>query len=482
MSRSTHLAAALLALAAATPAAAQPTPRPADYPKTAPAVGTVPPLSTPAPERRALANGLEVLYVRDTELPMVSAILITRGGTADEPAAHAGLAAFTATMLDEGAAGKTALQIADEMDFLGASLFTGASWDAAQTTLTVLRKNLPRALQLMADVVTRPDFPEAEVARLREERLTNLRRAVDQPATIAGNAFGALAFPASHPYGRFATLEGTQRTDRAALAAFHRTFYQPRGATLLLVGDVDPAAVQPLVERAFGQWTGNGQVPPRAVPEAPLPAERTIYLIDKPGAPQSQVRIGHPSVPRNNPDYFPLVVMNTILGGQFGSRLNLNLRETHAFTYGAGSSLGMRRGGGLFNAQSGIVTAKTDSALVEFFREIDKLRAEPVPAEELERTKRYLASTLPVRLETANDVGFNLADLITNGVGTDFFSTYVDRVMAVTAADVQRVARQYLRPDRAVVVVVGDRAAIEAGIRAANLGKVEVREAAEFAR
>ena len=483
MSRRPHYlaAAALLALTAA-PLAAQRTPRPAGYPTTAPVPGPVGTLRTPSPERRVLPNGLEVLYLRDAELPLVSAVLLTRGGSSDEPAGSPGLAAFTASMLDEGAAGKTSLQISDEIDFLGANLFTSAGSDAAQTTLIVLKKNLPRALQLMGDIVIRPDFPEAEVARLREERLTNLRRSVDQPTTIAANAFGALVYGETHPYGRFATMEATQRTDRAAMAAFHRTFYQPRGATLLLAGDVNPAEVHPLVERVFGGWTGSGSVPAATVPQPPQPQARTIYLIDKPGAPQSQVRIGHPSVARNNPDYFPLIVMNTILGGQFGSRLNLNLRETHGYTYGIGSGLGMRRSAGAFSTGAGIVTAKTDSALVEIFKEIERMRTEPVGTDELERAKRGLANSLPAQLETAPNLAFQLADLVTNGVGTDFYSTYVSRIMAVTAADVQRVARQYLHPDRAVVVVVGDKATIEAGVRATNLGPVVLREASEFAR
>jgi zinc protease len=479
MSRRTILAAAVLVAAPvldALPAAAQ-----GPRPTTLPAAGPVPALATPQPVRRALANGLEVLYVRQAEVPVVSAVLVTRGGTADEPASHPGLAAFTATMLDEGAAGKTALQVADELERLGASLDVSSGWDAATTTLFVLRKNLSAALQLMADVVARPDFAENEVARLREERLTNLRRAVDQPGTIAQNAFASLVFPGAHPYGRFATLAATQATDRAALAAFHRAHFVPRGATLILAGDVDPAETHALVERAFGGWA-PADAPAVTVPAASVPAARVVHLVDKPGAAQSEIRIGHPAVARSNPDYFPLMVMNTILGGMFGSRLNTNLREVHGYAYGAGSGLWMRRAPGPFVAQAAVQTNKTDSALVEFFREIERIRDEPVPAEELETAKRFLALSLPATLETAPQVAGSLATLVTFGVPTDFFATYTGRVMAVTAEDVRRVARQYLHPGRAVVVVVGDRAQVEAGIRALNLGALQVHDASEFTR
>ena len=343
MKRPTNCIAYLLAvlLAAACAPASEPTPAPApvsaatpaahsDFPTTAPALGSAPTIQVPDPVRRTLPNGLTVLYVTQKELPVVSATLVTRGGTSDDPASRPGLASFTANMLDEGAGGKSALELANAMNLLGASLSTGAGWDAAQVDLYVLRKNLPQALGLMADVVVRPDFPAKEVARIRDERLTNLARAKDEPTAIAANAYQSLVYGASHPYGRFATAEATRGIDRAQLASFHRSFYRPALATLVLVGDVDVEAMHPMVERAFGGWQrGAGGAPAPVATTVPTIGNTTIFLVDKPGAAQSEIRIGHPGVARDNPDYFPLLVLNTMLGGSFTSRLNTNLRETH---------------------------------------------------------------------------------------------------------------------------------------------------------
>ncbi|MBA2572901.1 MAG: insulinase family protein, partial [Gemmatimonadetes bacterium] len=337
---SAYLLAALFA-AACTPApGVQPAAAPAPaaqphFPTTAPALGPAPVIQVPDPVRRTLPNGLTVLYVTQRELPVVSATLVTRGGTSDDPANRPGLASFTSNMLDEGAGGKSALELANALDLLGASLSTGAGWDAGQVDLYVLRNNLPQALGLMADVVVRPNFPAKEVTRIRDERLTNLARARDEPTAIAANAYQSLVYGANHPYGRFATAEATRGIDRGQLVNFHRSFYRPGHATLVLAGDVDPETMHPMVERAFGGWQrGTGGTVAPVVTTAPTIGTTTIFLVDKPGAAQSEIRIGHPGVARDNPDYFPLLVLNTMLGGSFTSRLNTNLRETHGYSYG----------------------------------------------------------------------------------------------------------------------------------------------------
>jgi zinc protease len=394
-----------------------------------------------------------------------------------------GLASFTANMLDEGAGGRDALALADALDLLGARLSTGSGTDAAQTNLYVLRQNFPAALRIMADVVTRPDFPEREVSRLRDERLTALARARDEATTIANNAFAALVYGTQHPYGRVPTAEATRGLDRGRVAAFHAARYRPETSTLILVGDVDPAAMQPMIAEAFGGWRAQGSASTAAEPpQAPSIARTVVYLIDKPGAAQSEIRIGHPGVPRSSPDYFPLLVMNTMLGGTFTSRLNTNLRETHGWAYGASSSFQMLRGAGPFTARAGVQTNATDSALVEFFREINRIRTEAVTAEELQKIKNFVALRLPDQLETTQDVSTQLAALEIYGLDASFFDDYVQRVMAVTADDLRRVANQYVRPDRSVVVVVGDRQVVEAAVRAANVGPVEIREVTEFVR
>lgn len=479
MKRTILSVAAGAALLAAAPAFAQP-----GFPTTPPRPQGAPRLDLPEPQRMTLPNGLKVMYVRQAELPVVSAVLVTRGaGGADEPGEIPGLAAFTANMLDEGAAGMDALALADALDLLGASLGTFSGTDAAQVNLYVLRQNFPRALQLMADVVTRPDFPEREVNRLRDERLTALARARDEATTIAGNAFSALVYGADHPYGRISSAETTRLLDRARVQAFHASRYRPENSTLILVGDVDPSAMQPMIAQAFGGWRAQGPAVQIGEPPAPPAIGRTtVYLIDKPGAAQSEIRIGHPGVARSNPDFFPLMVLNTMLGGTFTSRLNTNLRETHGWAYGARSTFQMLRGAGPFTAAAGVQTNATDSSLVEFFRELNRIRTEPVTAEELQKIKNYVGLRLPDQMETTQSVASSLAGLETYGLDASFYDDYVQRVMAVTAEDLRRVANQYLRPENSVVVIVGDRSVVEAGIRAANVGPVEIRDVTEFVR
>jgi zinc protease len=454
------------------------------FPTSPPALAAPGAVHPPAPVQRALANGMKVLYVRQPELPVVSAVMVVRNaGTTEDPAALPGLASFTASMLDEGAGGRSALQIADALDLLGASLGTFANYDAAQVNLYVLKKNFAPALGIMADVVMRPDFPANEVQRVRDERITSLTRAKDEPAAIAANAFQALVYGPRHPYGRFATIEAARTLDRDRVAAFHHAAYRPENSTLILVGDVDPAAMQPQIEQAFGGWRAMGSAPAmEGSLAAPQIGATTIFLVDKPGAAQSEIRIGHPGVARNTPDYFALQVLNTMLGGAFSSRLNLNLRETHAWTYGARSGFSMRQGAGPFTAQAAVVTAKTDSSIVEFFRELNRIRSEPIPADELDKAKRYVSLGFPQQFETTQAVAGRLGELVTYGIDPSFFANYQAGIMGVTAADVKRVAEQYVRPGNAVVVIVGDRSQIEAGLRAVNVAPVQIREIGEFVR
>jgi predicted Zn-dependent peptidase len=391
------------------------------------------------------------------------------------------MADFVADLMDEGAGGRDALELAGAVEALGAALGVRSGWEALQVEMEVLRPRLGEALGLMADVVARPDFPPAEIERKREELLTDLARARDEARIIAGNAFSSLVFGARHPYGRLPNRDAAAAFTREEMISFHDAFVRPDGATLVLVGDVSAAVAQPIVERAFGGWP-SGTLRPPAAPAAPATPATTIYLVDKPGAPQSEIRIGHPGVARDDPDYFPVLVLNTVLGGSFTSRLNSNLREEHGYSYGARSSFTMLRGAGPFQASAAVVSEKTDSSVVEFFRELERMRAEPVPQAELERAKNYLALGLPRRFETAGGVAGQLADLAVYDIGEAFYADYVDRVMAVTAADVQRVARERIGPDRSVVVVVGDRATVEEGLRGLDLGRVEIRPVEEFVR
>lgn len=442
-----------------------------------PELAPPPPLRALAAQTARLSNGLEIAVVAMHEVPVVSVSLVVRAGSVGDPADLPGLATFTATMLDQGAGGRSALDIAEAAAFFGAQLGTGASYEFASVTLHVPKHHLGPALDLMADVAIRPTFPDSEIARQRELRRSALLQLRDQPTAQAPIAFNAVVFGPDHPYGRptNGTDASTDLLSRERVHAFYRAHYRPNAARLLFVGDVTLAEARRLAARRFGAWD-RAVVPTPAMLEPPPPAPRTFYLVDKPGAAQSVVLIGHVGVPRNSPDYFAIQVMNTILGGSFTSRLNTNLRETRGYTYGAGSSFAARRLPGPFTARASVVTAKTDSSLIEFLKELRRIRDSVVPDEELVKAKQYIVLGLPRDFETTSGTAQRLLDLLTNDLPLDWYGTYVERINAVTAAEVQRVARRYIQPDHFAIVVVGDRRLIEAEVRALGEGPISPRD------
>jgi predicted Zn-dependent peptidase len=440
-----------------------------------PSPGPAPELRLPEIQKRALSNGLPVWVVEQHEVPVVQvSLVVTAGGNAD-PAGKTGLASMTAAMLDEGAGRRSALEIADAIDYLGASLATTGSFDASAVRLWVPVARLADALPVMADVATRPAFPAGELERLRKERLTAMLQARDDPAQVASLAFPRLVF-GPHRYGTSlqgnpASVEGFTTDD---LRGFYAAHYRPDRSTLLVVGDVKPDQALRLLESAFGAWKPDGAAAPLPPLADAAPAKtRQVYLIDKPGAPQSQIVIGGVGVARSTPDYFPLQVLNTLLGGSFTSRLNQNLREEHGYTYGAGSAFDMRVAAGPFLARAGVQTEVTAAALTEFFTELNGV-LEPIPSDELSRAKNYVALGFPGEFETTGDIAARLEELVVYRLPEAYFSSYVERIQAVTAADVRRVAQHYVTPGRFTVVVVGDRKTIEAPVRALKLGPVTV--------
>jgi predicted Zn-dependent peptidase len=435
-----------------------------------------PALKLPPVQKQKLSNGLEVWVVEQHEVPIAQINLIVRAGSAADPAGKYGAASMTANMLDEGAAGRSALDLADAVEFLGAQLSTSSTFDYSAVRLSVPVSKLAEGLPLMADVVIRPSFPADELERLRKERLTRLLQARDDPAAIIDIAFPRLVFGDKHRYGT-AAAGGTSEVKAMTLddvRAFHNTLYRPENSTLLVVGDVTPGAVMPLLEKAFGNWKPTGSGAKAApVPAAAQLTKRQIYIIDKPGAAQSQIRIGWVGVPRSTPDYPTLQVLNTILGGSFTSRLNTNLRETHGYAYGAFSGFEERISPGAFSARAGVQTDKTAEALKEFFNEFTAI-LKPIPGEELEKAKNYVALGFPAEFESTGDLAQKLEEQVVHGLPDEYFPSYIRSVVQVTGPGVEKAATQYIQPDKFAVVVVGDRKAIEAGIRALNLGPVEV--------
>ncbi len=433
-----------------------------------PTEGPTPEVDFPDVQRHTLSNGLDVWVVERRGLPLVSLRMVVDAGSVEEPAAMPGLASFTASMLDEGTTSRSALEIADEIDFLGADFGAGASYDAAFATLNTLRRNLEPSLAVFADVLVNPSFPQNELARVRSERITSLVEQADQPTTVASQLFAGTVYGNVHPYGR--PLQGTARSvrafDVAATRRFYQSFYRPNNADLIVVGDVSAAEVIPMLELAFAGWR-RAEVPVVADGRAPAaqPATR-ILLVDKPGAAQSEIRIGHVGVARGGEDYFPLLVMNHILGGAFTSRINLNLREDKGYTYGARSGYDMLRQAGPFTASAGVQTPSTKASVIEFMRELNDIRGDrPPTAQEVAFSKASLVRAEPLRLETNDQIAARLQEMVLYGLPMDYFDQYTDRIAAVSAAEVGRVARAYLDPAHSAVVVVGDRSVVEAGLR-----------------
>lgn len=464
------LGALILLLACASGAAAQGPDR-----SKPPVPGAPPDVVLPAVQKSTLGNGLPVWIVEQRKVPVVRVLLVARAGGDTDPAGRFGVASMMASMMQEGAGARDSLALADAVDFLGASLDVRSGIDSSVVSLGVPVARLAAALPLMADVLQRPTFPAAELERLRQQALTGLLQVRDNPAALAARAFPRVLFGAAHRYG----TAGSPRATLTALTvedlkAAHARIFHPAHSLLVVVGDIGAAAAMPLLETHFGAWRGSGAAPSAAaIPSAPQPARREIVIVDKPGAAQSQIRIGQVGVARDTPDFFPLTVANTILGGAFTSRLNQNLRETHGYTYGASSGFDMRRAAGPFQAVAGVQTDKTAESVREFFNEFARMLA-PVPEDELSKARNYVALGYPAEFETTGDIAGSLATLFVYGLPEDYPARFVGRTLAVTQAQVATVAKRHFDASRFLVLVVGDRATIEAPLRALNLGPVRV--------
>ncbi len=441
-----------------------------------PATAPAPVLKLPTIVKRHLANGLGAWIVELHEVPVVQVNLVVLAGTVNDPPGKFGVASLTAAMLTEGAGSRSSLEIADAVEFLGADLNASAGIDSSAVRLHVPVARIAEALPIMADVATRPTFPREELERQRQQRLTSLLQARDDPATLASLAFSRVLYGPSHRFGTatMGTADAIKAFAPEDLASFYRSAFRPENSTIVVVGDVTPDRMFPMLEKTFGGWKAAGAPSaPTTLPTVRPPARRQMYLVDKPNAPQSQIRIGTIGVARATPDFFAIQVMNTILGGSFSSRLNLNLREKHGYTYGASSGFDMRLTPGPFSAQAGVQTDRTAEALAEFFNELNGI-LKTVPADELARAKNYVSLRFPSSFETSGDIARRLEDAILYKLPDDYYSRYVQNVAAITAADVERVAQKYIQPDRLAVVVVGDRKIIEPGLRKLNLGPINI--------
>ena len=435
-----------------------------------PVPGPTRPFPFPAIEKSTLANGLRVWTVRHTQVPLVAFTLLIRRGASSDPAGQEGLAAVTADMLDEGSGDRSAIEIHEALARLGAQFDTDIGSDATVASVTVLSRFSRRALELLSDVVVRPAIRETDFSRVRQLRLHRLTQLRDMPGAVADRAFLRLLYGA-HPYGHSPigseTSLASMRVDDAR--AFHAGKIRPGVATLIAVGDCDHAAMAQMAAEAFADWTGGVDGEPADA--GGLPQSARLQVVPRPRAPQSELRIGQVSVARDTPDYHPLVVANTILGGQFVSRINLNLREDKGLTYGARTAFEFRRRSGPFVLQVSVQTSGTAKAIEESLAEIDGIRgSRPVTAAELELGIAALTRGYARSFETGEQIGRGALQLALYDLPDDYFEQFVPRIERVTAADVSRVMARHLDPARMVTLVVGDLDAIGPDLGALGLG------------
>jgi zinc protease len=436
---------------------------------------SAPVIKLPEIQKAQLSNGLQVWLVERHQLPLVAFNLVLQAGSDHDPMNQPGLASMTADVIDEGTKSRSTLEISEEFESIGASFNINSSWDGTFITLNCLSKFMAKGLDVFADVLLNPIFPQKEFDRQQKQRLTSLMQQKDQATTIANNAFSRIIYGTNHPYGE--NPSGTEASIKgitvADLQKFYQIYYKPNNATLIIVGDTKMSEVMPILEKALASWT-KGEVPKFTIPEPAPIVKTTIYLIDKPGAPQSEIRIGYPALERSTPDFFAVSVTNRMLGGQFMSRINLNLREKHGFTYGARSAFNFLKGKGPFSASSGVQSSKTDSSVQEFLYEIKQMHDKGMTPEELEFVKKGLIGNFALNFETSRQVAASLQSLVLYDLPENYFDNYLQNIEAVTAPDIQRVSTKYLDASKMAVVVVGDVATIKSGLEALGIGNIVV--------
>ena len=444
-----------------------------------PTPGPLPQLKVPTWTRSKLSNGAELIVSQKRDLPLVSFTINFVGGRSNfEPADKVGVASFAAQMLSEGTTTRSGEQLADAQQLLGTNIVAGVAGESGSIRFTSLKDKFEPALALLVDMLVNPSFPAPALERLRGRTLVSLAQAKEEPNTIADNVFTKLTYGDEHPYGRIVTEQSVTAITRDDVVAFHRNYFRPGRAIITVTGDVEPAAVRAVVERALASWPAGGERPSFQYPPPPPLKPTTIYLVDKPKSAQSVFSIGLPGPARDTPDYYALAVMNTLLGELFQSRLNYNIREVKGYSYGVGSGFAYGRGPGAFEAGGGIVTAKTDSALIEFMKELRGVQGGiPFTEDEVKQGKESLIQSLPGRFSSVSGVGGAISSLYLQDLPESYYQDYAAKINAVTADDLVRVARKYIDLQHLNIVIVGDRATIEEPLRKTGIAPVVVLDA-----
>ena len=446
-----------------------------------PDVGAPPKAEFPALERATLSNGLKIVLAERRSIPQVRFDLLLDAGYASDQFAQPGTASLAMSMLDEGTATLSALQISDRLAELGATLGSGSRLDVSTVSLETLRERLDPALALYADVILHPAFRQADFERLRKQRLVQIQREKADPVGMALRVFPRLVYGEGHAYANPWTGSGTEastaKITRADMERFHRTWFKPNHATLVVVGATTMAEIRPKLERLFTGWQ-PGDVPEKNIAAVTSQAKPEVYLLDRPGAQQTVLIAGNLAPPKANPDEAAIETMSAVLGSDFGSRLNMNLREDKHWSYGAFSFIRDARGPRPFIAYAPVQTDKTGEAIAELQKELRGIVGQrAVEPDELERAKASLTLTLPGSWETMGAVAGSIGEIVAFGLDDRYFDTYADKIRAQTAASVTGAARESVQPDHLVWVIVGDRTRIEPAVRALNLGEIHLVDA-----
>jgi zinc protease len=435
-----------------------------EFRRQTPAPLALSPLNIPEPTDTKLANGLRVVTVEDKRLPLVSFRLAVPSGDVNDPENMVGLSDMMTHLMSEGTESRTSKQIAEQVERIGATLSAGSGSDFTTIAASTLAIYIDDILELMADVVLRPSFPQNEIDLARENAKQLLIQQRAQPNFLASERVAKVIF-GNHPYSRVSpTPETLDAMTRDVLKNFHASLITPGNAVMVVVGDFDRAALIDRLDALFGQWQPNS-APGLTFPDPPERTMRSATLVDRPGSAQSNIVVANIGIQRTSPDYFPMLLMHTILGANASSRLFMNLREEKGYTYGAYSSLDARRVAGSFRVTAEVRTPVTGASLKEFFYELERIRSESVSDKELADAKSYLTGVFPIKIETQEGLIDQLVNIRMYDLPDDYLHSYRERVNAVTADEILRVAQKYVTPDKAAVVIVGDAHAITDQVR-----------------
>jgi zinc protease len=448
-----------------------------------PDTGAPPSLKLPAPARARLSNGLEIVVVERRNAPVVDFTLMADAGFAADASAKPGTARLAMLMLQEGTKTRSSLEIAERSESLGAPLSVGSSLDRSYLGMNALSNRLPESLDLYADVLLNPTFPESELERLRGQTLAAIQQEKAQPAAVINRVLPRLLFGESHAYATPSSGTGTEAVVSGIkgpeLAEFYRRWVRPDKSVMLVVGDTSLSEIQPLLEQRFGAWRAPQEASPtKNLAAVPLAAGPRVFLIDRPGAEQSQIVAATVGPPRSDPDHIRFVVLDALLGGNFTSRLNMNLREDKHWSYGASTRLTNAIGQGVYRAGAGVQTDKTAESMLEIRKELREVLSTRKPDEaELAFAKDSIAIALPGNNETSDEIANSYAEILTYGLKDSYWNDFVGEVTAITPADIDKAAGRLIHPDALTWVVVGDLAKIEDKVRELGFGEVTVIDA-----